>query len=93
LLDEALWRRFDEVLSFELPTIYEIKRLMRLRLKGVSHEGVDIDDYASSMKGFPHAATEKLVIDARRNAILRNSRVLQSIDLDVARPGITSRPW
>jgi len=93
LLDEALWRRFDEVLTFELPTVHQSRQLLRLRLKGVSHSGLEIDQYASALKGLPHAAAEKLVIDARRNAILRNSRIVENEDVRKALPGITSRPW
>ncbi|MEB3051287.1 ATP-binding protein [Mycolicibacter sp. MYC123] len=93
LLDEALWRRFDEVLTFELPTVHQIRQLLRLRLKSVSHSGLEIDQYASALKGLPHAAAEKLVIDARRNAILRNSGIVENEDMRKALPGITSRPW
>ena len=93
LLDEALWRRFDEVLTFELPTVHQIRQLLRLRLKSVSHSGLEIDQYASALKGLPHAAAEKLVIDARRNAILRNSGIVENEDVGKALPGITSRPW
>lgn len=93
LLDEALWRRFDEVLTFELPTVHQIRQLLRLRLNSVSHSGLEIDQYASALKGLPHAAAEKLVIDARRNAILRNSGIVENEDVGKALPGITSRPW
>jgi len=93
LLDEALWRRFDEVMTFQLPTVHQIRLLLRLRLKSVSHSGLEIDKYASALKGLPHAAAEKLVIDSRRNAILRNSRMVEKEDVVQALAGITSRPW
>lgn len=93
LLDEALWRRFDDVLTFELPTVHQIRQLLRLRLKGVSHSGLEIDKYASALKGLPHAAAEKLVIDARRSAILRNSVIVENEDVGKALPSITLRPW
>ena len=93
LLDEALWRRFDEVMTFQLPTVHQIRLLLRLRLKSVSHSGLEIDKYASALKGLPHAAAEKLVIDSRRNAILRNSRMVEKEDVVMALAGITSRPW
>ena len=92
LLDGALWRRFDEVLTFALPTVPQIRQLLRLRLKTVPHSGIDVYKYASALQGLPHAAAEKLVMDARRNAILRNSKYVEEIDLESARPGILSRP-
>ncbi len=93
LLDDALWRRFDEVLTFGLPTVHQLRHLLRLRLKSVAHSGLQIDRYASSIKGLPHAAAEKLVTDARRNALLRNSPIVEDQDVDEALPGITARPW
>lgn len=93
LLDEALWRRFDEVLTFGLPTVHQLRQVLRLRLKGVAHSGLEIDRYASALKGRPHAAAEKLVVDARRNALLRDSAVVTAQDVHRALPGITSRPW
>lgn len=93
LLDEALWRRFDEVMTFQLPTVHQIRLLLRLRLKSVPHSGLEIDKYASALKGLPHAAAEKLVIDARRNAILRDSGMVEKEDLAKALINVTSRPW
>lgn len=93
LLDEALWRRFDEVLTFGLPTVHQIRQVLRLRLKSVAHSGLQIDRYASALKGRPHAAAERLVTDARRNALLRDSAVVTDQDVVRALPRITSRPW
>lgn len=93
LLDEALWRRFDEVLTFELPTVHQIRQLLRLRLRSVAHSGLQIDKYASALRGLPHAAAEKLIVDARRNALLRESQTVCHEDIQNALPMITNRPW
>lgn len=93
LLDEALWRRFDEVMTFALPNVHQARQLLRLRLKSVAHAGLDIDRYASALKGLPHAAAEKLVTDGRRNAALRSSPIVEPEDVERALPSITSRPW
>jgi ATP-dependent Zn protease len=93
LLDDALWRRFDEVLTFRKPTVHEIRRLLRLRLKWVAHEPLSIDLYASALKGLPHAAVDKLVTDARRAALLRNAELVGAVDFDEALPNVTRRPW
>jgi SpoVK/Ycf46/Vps4 family AAA+-type ATPase len=93
LLDEALWRRFDEVLTLDLPTVHQLRQVLRLRLKSVAHSGLEIDRYASALKGLPHAAAEKLISDSRRNALLRGSSTVESGDIVKALPGIVSRPW
>ena len=43
LIDDALRRRFDEVVNFELPQKREINRLLQKRLSGVH-----LDDFAPS---------------------------------------------
>lgn len=93
LLDYALWRRFDEVLTFRKPTVHELRRLLRLRLKRVPHAGLDIDAYARSFKGLPHAAAEKVITDARRHALLRESATVEVEDIDAVLPSVIKRPW
>lgn len=93
LLDQALWRRFDEVLTFRKPNVHELRRLLRLRLRHASHHGLNIDVIASKLKGLPHAAAEKLIVDARRQAILRGSHTVEAVDIDSVLLGVTGRPW
>jgi SpoVK/Ycf46/Vps4 family AAA+-type ATPase len=93
LLDQALWRRFDEVLTFRKPTVHELRRLFRLRLRHVPHDPIDVEKYASAMQGLPHAAVEKLVTDARRGALLSNAKSIDDADFEQALAGVTSRPW
>lgn len=93
LLDSALWRRFDEVVLFPYPTVHELRRLLRLRLRPVAHKGVDIERLASALKGLPHAAAEKLVWDARRIALLAGRSNVVPVDMDAAAEGVLARPW
>lgn len=93
MLDPALWRRFDEVVEFSRPTVHELRRLLRLRLRPVAHAGVDVERLASALKGYPHATAEKLVWDARRAAILAGRRHILPEDAVDALEGVLSRPW
>lgn len=93
LLDNALWRRFDEVLTFPLPTVHQIRQLLRLRLRATSAQGIDVDRLASALKGRPHAAADKLVMDARRHAALRSAPVVGSEDFDAVLQNVITRPW
>ncbi|MCF6506115.1 AAA family ATPase [Blastococcus sp. MG754426] len=93
LLDAALWRRFDEVIDFGKPSVHELRRLIRLRLRPVPHKGVDVERYASALKGLPHAAAEKLVWDARRFALMSQRKEVTSDDMDGALSRVTARPW
>jgi len=93
ILDDALWRRFDEVLEFQKPTVHQLRALLRLRLRNLRHDAIDIDGVASRLRGRPHAAVERLVTDARRSALLRESDRVTSVDIDVALEGVLRRPW
>jgi len=76
LLDEALWRRFDEVLSFERPSTAEIERLLTLRLRGVRKAGLDLHDLAMRMSGFTFADAEKICFEATKAMLLAHAREL-----------------
>ena len=88
-----MWRRFDEVLTFPLPTVHELRRLLRLRLRRVRHHAVEIDKTASALRGLPHAAVDKLVADAQRTALLRGHEVVLEDDIRDATASVTRRPW
>lgn len=93
LLDSALWRRFDEVLTFGKPSVHELRQVIRLRLRAMPHSGVDIAPYASALKGYPHAAAEKLAIDAQRSAVIHDRNAVTQADLDDVLKHVTARPW
>lgn len=93
LLDPALWRRFDEVLTFEKPSVQELRRVLRLRLRATSHTGVDLERYACALKGYPHAAAEKLAIDAQRSAVINDRNSVTEADMAEALTRVTTRPW
>lgn len=65
LLDSAVWRRFDEVLLFPLPDKKARLRLLKLKLRGVRHEG-DLTDVAEATEGFSPAQVESVCLDAIR---------------------------
>lgn len=93
LLDAALWRRFDDVAEFPLPTVHQLRKVLRLRLRPVMHRNVDIDKTAGALKGLPHAAAEKVAWDARRFAVLDGRDVVDAADIARAVADARRRPW
>lgn len=85
LLDQAVWRRFDETLSFELPTQEQIKRLLALKLSGVRRE-FDTDDHeiADLFKGMSHGDIERVLRRAVKEMILSGREFLQRSHIDEA---------
>jgi SpoVK/Ycf46/Vps4 family AAA+-type ATPase len=65
LLDSALWRRFDEVVGFDLPTLEERVALFDMKLRGV-HHAVDLSAVAARLDGYNHAEVEAVALDSIR---------------------------
>lgn len=93
LLDSALWRRFDEIFAFPRPSVHQARALLRQRLRGTRHQGLDIEHAASALKRLPHSAVEKAAWDARRFALLAGRDVVIDEDLQRAVTDVRDRPW
>lgn len=92
-LDPALWRRFDDVVEFPLPTVQQLRRVIRLRLRAVRKRGVDVGQVASRLKGLPYAAAESVVWDAIRRSIVTGRQYVQLEDVELALQNALRRPW
>ena len=74
LLDDALWRRFDEVLLFSRPSPAQIVRLMELRLGAVRKRGINLEHVATEMSGFSFADAERVCLEATKAMLLGGRR-------------------
>ncbi len=83
MLDLAIWRRFEEVLIFEPPTLEQLQRLLTLKLRGVRRE-FEIDEVASSFKGMTHADVERVLRRAIKDMILAGLEFLSVRHLETA---------
>lgn len=76
LLDEALWRRFDEILFFGKPSEAQLVSLMQLRLRSVRKRGVDLTALAVEMAGFTFADAERVCFEASKAMVLAGHKEL-----------------
>src|SRR5262249_22278099 len=75
LLDLAVLRRFDVVLEFALPSVHDVRKLLRLRLKPLPRERkLDIEAVARACRGFSQAEVTQVVRDAHRRHVLYQRR-------------------
>jgi SpoVK/Ycf46/Vps4 family AAA+-type ATPase len=83
LLDLAAWRRFDEVIAFQLPHVHDIRALLRLKLRSVKRErGLNIDQVAGACRGLTQADVSTVVIDAyRRHLLMEPDQPLRADEL------------
>ncbi|MCW2761323.1 MAG: ATPase family associated with various cellular [Marmoricola sp.] len=93
LLDGALWRRFDEVVTFPRPTVHQARAVLRRRLSSFPTHGLDVEAAASKLKGLPHAAVEAAAWGALRRAVVEGRNRVEGEDLSISVEQVVGRPW
>jgi SpoVK/Ycf46/Vps4 family AAA+-type ATPase len=93
VLDNALWRRFAEVLEVPLPDHRMREDLLARLLMGRVDPTADISEVARTLDGYPHAAVERTAQDARRLALLDGRTRVSAADLIDATHRAKQRRW
>jgi len=83
-LDEAMFRRFDDVLEVPLPTREEAKRLLRETVSQLESRNLELDGVLDLMNGQSAAAIVKVAQDACKGAILAGRMTVDVSDLTIA---------
>lgn len=78
LLDQAVWRRFDDVVRLEMPDLDQIRRLLELKLSGV-RRNFDADDreVCSLFRDLSHADIERVLRRAVKEMVLSGREFLE----------------
>jgi len=80
-LDDALFRRFDDVIRYDLPTDGMSRRLVENRLSIFDVQHLRWDPILKAAKGMPHADIVKACEDAAKDAVLCGRRQIRTTDL------------
>ena len=75
LLDQALFRRFDDVLHYTLPTQIEIKRLLEYKIKSYDEYFIIPRDVVKAAEGLSHAEIARVCDDVIKNSILNDEPI------------------
>ena len=78
LLDQALFRRFDDVLHYTLPTRFEIYQLYSTRLGGFDRHIVVSDRLLDASTGLSHAEIIRVCDDAIKSSILSDESITEN---------------
>ena len=70
MLDKALFRRFDDVIHYELPDDYQISRLFEYKLDGYIQQNVCSHEVIEAARGLSHAELSLVADDAVKESIL-----------------------
>jgi len=77
ILDSAVWRRFDEVLVFDLPNIEQLRRLLSVKLRGFKRDfEIEEAEFVSQLKGMSHADVERVLRRAAKDMIFSGKEFL-----------------
>ena len=81
LLDKAVWRRFDEIIRFNLPDLDQRNRLVEKLLAKVRR---DFDINATRMAGMSHAIVERIMIRSIKMMVLDGEKIMRQRHFDAA---------
>lgn len=72
ILDAALFRRFDEVVEYNVPSEEDVQALLRMRLANYMKSNKEIVDLAKEAAGLSHAEIARAVDDAVKEAVMHD---------------------
>jgi SpoVK/Ycf46/Vps4 family AAA+-type ATPase len=84
LLDKAVWRRFDEVIFFDNPSLELRISLLTRYLSKIRHSRIDLESCAAQLEMATGADIERICTNAIKATILRGERELTSDDMNTA---------
>lgn len=90
LLDEAAWRRFDEVIPFDLPNQMARELILRRLLEGFSSQ-IDVSEIARNTDGYSGADLKMVVREAVLTALIDGRKDLTHDDLSIGEQLIKNR--
>lgn len=83
ILDRALFRRFDAVLTYALPDAKQAQTVIRKRLGSLA-KGVSFSGLSEATKGLSHADLVKASESAAKSALMRGEQSVTRADLETA---------
>jgi SpoVK/Ycf46/Vps4 family AAA+-type ATPase len=75
-LDPAIWRRFDEIVPFNLPSAEEIERLIKILMGSWLTSFPEKTDILN-MQGMSYADVERACVNAKKQSVMRGERKVE----------------
>ncbi|HVX13832.1 MAG TPA: ATP-binding protein [Pirellulales bacterium] len=80
LLDNALWRRFDDVILFPVPTTNQTKSFLSLLLNGVNLSG-KLDSVVRTTQSLSYSQIERGVVEVLKTMIMEDRTEVRTADI------------
>jgi len=85
ILDPAIWRRFDDVLYYDLPNISARKKLLEDYLRVIKRDSsIDIDEVAKQTEGLSPSDIKMLTQEAIKLAIINSRNSISKDNMEMA---------
>jgi len=84
ILDNALFRRFDDVIEFDLPKAESIEKVLRYRLTNFKKRRINWDTLAKQALGLSYADITRACEDAIKDVIIHDRGALTTKDVQSA---------
>ena len=84
ILDKALFRRFDRVIEYDLPSDDVAERVLRSRLAPLACSGIDWGRIVGAAKGLIHSDLTRACEHVSKNAILYSRAHADTAELEAA---------
>ena len=72
-LDSAIWRRFDEVIWFDMPDRAMVERFLRMKFKNVA-ASFDPMSFASELNGYSYAEIDRICTGAIKASVIEKRK-------------------
>jgi SpoVK/Ycf46/Vps4 family AAA+-type ATPase len=83
-IDPAVWRRFDDIVRLEKPSIDQLKLLIKKRLQPMQFNNTHVNELAQALVGGTYADAERACLDIRKSCAMEGIRKVRSFDLGEA---------
>ena len=81
LLDNALFRRFDDVMEYKLPDKLQVKRIMQNKLEGFASDNVFTQEVYECAEGLSHADIAKVCEEALKYSVIAGEEINKELIL------------
>jgi SpoVK/Ycf46/Vps4 family AAA+-type ATPase len=82
-LDDAIWRRFDDVIVFDLPEERQLRRLIELKTRNFPIK-FDLSERIKRVIGYSYADIERVCVAAIKRSILKGAKSVLESEFDLA---------
>jgi AAA+ superfamily predicted ATPase len=81
ILDRALFRRFDDVIEYDLPNPQQIESILLARLGRFAPKGLSLRGMARETTNLSHADVTRAAEEAVKNAVMHDNEFIDTEEL------------